>query len=105
MNKKSVVILMDKDIFESQEKEIYELRKTWIQVHDGNIFGKQHLVGENGRLNKENNHLLEELAKCRELLLPLLEDCSDYEELLVDTVSDPMTISHLCERVKDEYED
>ncbi|OAK35891.1 hypothetical protein [Bacillus wiedmannii] len=105
MREKSVVIVMDEDIYDKQSKEIFELRKTSIQVHDGNFFGKQYLFSENKRLEKENSELLDELARCRELLLPLLEDCRDYEELLVASVGDPMTISDLCERVKDEYED
>lgn len=105
MKEKSVVIVLDEDLFESQKEIMYSLRKTTIHQYDGNVLGERNLVADNERLNKENSELLDELAKCRESLLPLLEDCRDYEELLVATVSDPMTISHLCERVKDEYED
>ncbi|MFJ6034265.1 hypothetical protein ACIQFL_28615 [Bacillus toyonensis] len=105
MREKSVVIVMDEDIYEKQSKGIFELRKTSIQVHDGNFFGKQYLFSENQKLKEENSELLEELTKCRELLLPLLEDCRDYDDLLVEAVSDPMSISRLCDRIKDEYED
>lgn len=105
MKEKSVVIVMGEDLFESQVEDIYNLRKTTIQQYDGNVLGERNLVADNERLNKENSELLEELAKCRELLLPLLEDCRDYDEIFVEAVSDPMAISRLCERVKDEYED
>ncbi|HFK1427515.1 MULTISPECIES: hypothetical protein [Bacillus cereus group] len=55
------------------------------------------------KLKEEKNELLEQLALCRELLLPLMENHNDYEELLASTVSDPLQISYLCERVAAEF--
>ncbi|MGR5927162.1 hypothetical protein ACT7C2_00485 [Bacillus pacificus] len=43
------------------------------------------------------------MASCRERLLPLMENHNDYEELLALTVSDPLQISYLCERVAAEF--
>ncbi|WP_257151391.1 hypothetical protein [Bacillus anthracis] len=55
------------------------------------------------KLKEEKNELLEQLASCRERLLPLMEDYKDYDDLLVMTVSDPNEISYLCERVAEEF--
>ncbi|MFB5556922.1 hypothetical protein ACE41A_18925 [Bacillus cytotoxicus] len=55
------------------------------------------------KLKEEKNELLEQLASCREHLLPLMENHNDYEELLALTVSDPLQISYLCERVATEF--
>ncbi|PGB51827.1 hypothetical protein [Bacillus anthracis] len=55
------------------------------------------------KLQEEKEELLEQLASCRELLLPLMENQNDYEELLALTVSDPLQISYLCERVAAEF--
>lgn len=55
------------------------------------------------RLNAKNDSYLTQLADCREQLLPLMENYKDYEELLGLTVSDPMSVSYLCERVADEF--
>ena len=56
------------------------------------------------KLKEEKNELLEQLASCREHLLPLMENHNDYEELLALTVSDPLQISYLCERVAEEFD-
>ncbi|MDZ5480362.1 hypothetical protein [Bacillus thuringiensis] len=58
---------------------------------------------ENRRLKKENEEYLDELAECRERLLPLMEPYDDYERLLSTTVSEPLSISDLCERVAEEF--
>ncbi|MDZ5480358.1 hypothetical protein [Bacillus thuringiensis] len=55
------------------------------------------------KLQEEKDELLEQLASCREHLLPLMENYNDYEELLALTVSDPLQISYLCERVAEEF--
>ncbi len=55
------------------------------------------------KLKEEKGELLEQLASCRERLLPLMENHNDYEELLALTVSDPLQISYLCERVAAEF--
>lgn len=55
------------------------------------------------RLNEKNDSYLTQLADCREQLLPLMENYKDYEELLGLTVSDPMSVFYLCERVADEF--
>lgn len=39
------------------------------------------------KLKEEKDELLEQLASCREYLLPLMENHNDYEELLALTVS------------------
>ncbi|MGM1447567.1 hypothetical protein ACS2BO_27360 [Bacillus cereus group sp. BceL305] len=55
------------------------------------------------KLKEEKNELLEQLASCREHLLPLMENHNEYEELLALTVSDPLQISYLCKRVAEEF--
>lgn len=54
------------------------------------------------KLKEEKDELLEQLASCREHLLPLMENQNDYEELLALTVSDPLQISYLCKRIAEE---
>ncbi|MED3467550.1 hypothetical protein P4485_16860 [Bacillus thuringiensis] len=63
----------------------------------------ENLNRENKRIQKENEEYLDELATCREHLLPLMEPYDDYEQLLSMTVSEPLSISDLCERVAEEF--
>ncbi|MCU5224083.1 hypothetical protein [Bacillus tropicus] len=53
----------------------------------------------NKNLENENEKLLSELAKCRELLLPLMDGHKDQDDLFLLTVNDPHEISSLCKRV------
>ncbi|MFV1457369.1 hypothetical protein [Bacillus mycoides] len=103
MEEKSVVLVMDVDMFEIQKDTIYELRKTSIQTYDGSVLINTNLVDDNKKLKAENDALMVELAKCRDVLLPLLEGCGNYDNLLCESVADPMAVAEVCKVIAKVY--
>ncbi|HDR8447683.1 hypothetical protein [Bacillus cereus] len=65
-------------------------------------YENEQLKREVKKFKEEKDELLEQLASCREHMLPLMENHNDYEELLALTVSDPLQISYLCKRIAEE---
>jgi hypothetical protein len=51
----------------------------------------------------EGEQYSNELAEIREILLPLLENENDYDDYLMNAVSDPFFIKELCKKVKENY--
>ncbi|PFU01548.1 hypothetical protein COK81_01860 [Bacillus thuringiensis] len=99
MTKGSTKYQLLKDDFNHATEQLKLYRKE-IECLKKVISNSKH---ENRRLEKENEEYLDELAKCREHLLPLMESYEDYDDLFCMTVAEPLAVKDLCERVAEEF--